>query len=49
MPTHEEIIAYLKSSIEQFDDDPADTDFQRGYLSALKETLKVIEEDNVSL
>lgn len=33
----EDLRAYLQRAIASFDGDPADTDFQRGYLAALKE------------
>lgn len=35
---------YLKSSIRQFDADPPDDDYQRGYLACLVESLKALEE-----
>ena len=34
---------YLREMIEQFDKDPPDTHFQRGYLAALQELLRVAE------
>lgn len=36
---------YLRQMIEQFDLDPPDTHYQRGYLAALKELLRVAESN----
>lgn len=38
------IVTYLREAIATFDADPADSDYQRGYVAALKETLRVAEE-----
>lgn len=38
----EETIAYLREAIESFQRDPASNAYQRGYLSALEETLRMI-------
>lgn len=37
-------IEYLRAMIVQFDLDPPDTDYQRGYLAALQELLRVAED-----
>ena len=39
------IIKYLRDAIATFDNDPADSDFQRGYLAALKDVLREVQED----
>lgn len=36
-------VGYLRKMIGQFDKDPPDTDYQRGYLAALQELLRVAE------
>jgi hypothetical protein len=38
------IIVYLQEAITSFAKDPPDTDFQKGYLAALIEMLKVVTE-----
>lgn len=47
----EDIIDYVRVALEGFDNDPADTDFQRGYRAALKviwhECLKQPDWDRV--
>ena len=37
-PTVEEVKAYLRNAIESFKSDPADSDFQRGFLDAMVAT-----------
>ncbi len=37
-------VEYLEQAIASFANDPPNTDFQRGYLAALVETLKAITE-----
>lgn len=37
-----DILSYLEEALEGFDNDPADTDFQRGYQSALQEVYDVV-------
>jgi hypothetical protein len=36
---------YLKEAIASFEKDPADTLFQKGYLAALEETQKFLENN----
>lgn len=38
-----EFLKHLEESIDSFKNDPADTDFQRGYLAALKECKRVMK------
>ena len=37
--------AYLEYAIASFDNDPADSDFQRGYLAALRDVLRECDFD----
>jgi len=37
-------VASIKASIATFDDDPPDSDFQRGYLAALRDKLLEVFE-----
>jgi hypothetical protein len=43
MPIYEDVCVYLKDAIAMFNKDPASTEFQKGYLACLKETLMVAE------
>lgn len=37
--------AYLRQALEGFKDDPADSDFQRGYEAAIREIAKVFHPE----
>lgn len=41
--TGSELVAHIEEKIEQFRKDPPDTDFQRGYLTALENLIEEIE------
>jgi hypothetical protein len=43
--TYWDIVEYLDKALEQFKNDPADTDYQRGYEAALRELRRVIEAE----
>jgi hypothetical protein len=40
----QDIIEHLNKAINGFNIDPPDSDYQRGYLAALKETRRVVRD-----
>lgn len=45
--TSEDMRTYIEAMLEQFELDPADSDYQRGYQAALEELLRVAKEMRV--
>ena len=44
MTNMDKLNSYLTNALEKFDNDPADSEYQRGYQAALVETLKTLLE-----